>query len=284
MAERRLGKGLGSLLPQPTADRPSETEIPIDRIHANPHQPRHRFEEKQLEELKESIRLHGVLQPIMVRRKGTEYEIILGERRWRAAKAVGKPVIPAIVREDVDDAAMLELALVENLQRADLDAIERATAFRAMMEDLQLTQDQVADRVGLSRSSVANHLRLLELPKAVQEALARGLLTMGHARALLGLANQEQMIRAMQAIARKELSVRDTEHLVRKLADPKRKPQTADPRTPWQNELEDRMRRFLGTKVSLQAGKDYSGTITIRFHNREDLDRIAEVLAPSVRI
>ena len=144
MTEKRLGKGLGSLIGPPQADRPLEEEIQIDRIQANPHQPRHRFETSQLEELKESIRLHGVLQPIMVRRKGDRFEIILGERRWRAAKAVGKQSIPAIVREDVDDAAMLELALVENLQRADLDAIERATAFRAMMVDLNLTQDQVA--------------------------------------------------------------------------------------------------------------------------------------------
>src|SRR4029079_17464167 len=219
--ERRLGRGLGSLLG--TSDSFEEQkkagELPLDAIRPNPHQPRRTFDPVALEELTESIRRHGILQPIVVRAsdrdaEGRSFEVVSGERRWRASRMAGRTSIPVTVRE-VDNDQMLELALVENLQRQDLDAIERATGYQQMMKALTITQEQVAEKVGLKRSTVANHLRLLELPAAAQEAVRRNLITMGHARALLGLADATQVMALVERIARQDLSVRDVERLVR---------------------------------------------------------------------
>ncbi|MCY2959820.1 MAG: ParB/RepB/Spo0J family partition protein [Planctomycetota bacterium] len=285
-AERRLGRGLGSLLgaePAPVSSGGVQ-EVPLDQIRVNPHQPRRIFEVGAMEELTESVRQHGVLQAIVVRRAGDGFELVAGERRTRAARAAGLAVIPATIRDDITDSQMLELALVENVQRQDLDPIERARGYRQMSDQLGLTQEQVADRVGLKRATVANHMRLLELPELAQQAVQSGLLSMGHARALLGLARPERIPELVGRIVREGLSVRDVEALVRAEA----KPATTSPGAtltpagspPWIRELEQRMEERLGTKVTLRNQPGFRGQIVIEYFNRSDLDRVCQVLAP----
>jgi len=287
--ERRLGKGLGSLLGGTSAmsEEPQGThEVQVDEIHPNPEQPRKSFDSEELDELRDSIRRHGVLQPICVRRNREGYEIISGERRWRSARLAGLKTIPVIVRENVSDEEMMELAMVENLQRADLDALEKAHGFQAMMDRLSLTQEQVAEKVGLRRSTVANHLRILELPDSIRDALVRNLITMGHARALLGLPNEKAMLTMLSMIVREDLSVRQAEKLVRE-SQPRRSSAAAAPQTdtvvpvaPWINELQHRFRESLGTRVMVRNSEGYRGQIVIQYHDRQELDRLCEVLAP----
>lgn len=282
--ERRLGRGLGSLLssPQPTpaeAEATASQQVPVARVVPNPYQPRTHFDPEALEELRSSLERHGLLQPIVVRSKGEGFELVSGERRLRAAKEAGWETIPAIVRTNVSDAELLELALIENVQRRDLDPIERARSFHRMVEELGLTQEQVAERVSLQRSTVANHLRLLELPRAVQEAVGKGLLTMGHARALLGLPSEKGQIALLQEIVRKDLSVREVEARVREAREAKEVPRPVGARAPWIAPLEARMRDALGTKVVLE-GRAERGKIVLEYYSRQDLERIIEHLAP----
>lgn len=288
--EKRLGRGLGSLLGEkPEVVAPKDArELPVSEIRPNPYQPRKTFDPEALQELAESIRTHGVLQPVVVRRQGNGYELVAGERRWRASQAIGRPTIPAVVREGLNERDMLELALVENVQRQDLDAVERARGFQQMIEVLHLTQEQVAERVSLKRSTVANHLRLLELPDTVQRAIAKGLLTMGHARALLAVPGAKEQARWMERVVRDDLSVRQVEQLVRTEADARRTksaaPPPADSIPAWATQLEERMRRHLGTKVTLQNGPGYRGEIRIEYFSRADLERLSELLAPTPRL
>jgi len=288
--EKRLGRGLGSLLGEkPEVVAPKDArELPVSEIRPNPYQPRKTFDPEALQELAESIRTHGVLQPVVVRRQGNGYELVAGERRWRASQAIGRPTIPAVVREGLNERDMLELALVENVQRQDLDAVERARGFQQMIEVLHLTQEQVAERVSLKRSTVANHLRLLELPDTVQRAIAKGLLTMGHARALLAVPGAKEQARWMERVVRDDLSVRQVEQLVRTEAEARRTksaaPPPADSIPAWATQLEERMRRHLGTKVTLQNGPGYRGEIRIEYFSRADLERLSELLAPTPRL
>ena len=282
--ERRLGRGLGSLLsdsavPSSPSDRPSE--IPISKIQPNPYQPRQSFSPEALKELQASIKLHGVLQPVVVRAVDGGFELISGERRWRACQALGLLAVPAVVREGVSNDAMLELALVENLQRADLDPIEKAKGFQKLLER-GMTQEQVAARVGLQRSTVANHLRLLDLDDGVQKALVEGLISMGHAKALLGLAGPARQAELCAVIARKGLSVRETELRVRELQGrSERLKETVVVQAPaWVREMESRMRNHLGTKVQVKNSEGYRGHVVIEYHGREDLDRLYALLAP----
>ncbi len=298
--ERRLGRGLGSLL---GAEEASETsrrapdgesgllQLDLGRIRPNPFQPRKTMDPAGLEELRDSIANHGILQPVVVRAAHGGYELIAGERRWRAARLAGLQAVPAILRADVSDADMLELALVENVQRRDLDPIERALGFQAILDTLQVTQEAVAAKVGLKRSTVANHLRLLELPPKVQEAIGKGLISMGHGRALLGLPSADSMIRALERIVRDELSVRDVEKLVRTptsaavrdsiVHDPKPGAAVATPAPPpWAQDLERRMREHLGTKASVIPGPGTTGRIVLEYYTRESLDRLCDLLAP----
>jgi ParB family chromosome partitioning protein len=282
---RRLGKGLGSLLGEPSESTGPSAELDVSQIRANPFQPRSVFDSTALEELRDSIQRHGILQPIVVRRVQGGYELISGERRWRASKQAGLNRIPAIVRDEVSDAEMLELALVENVQRKDLDPIERARGFKALMEKLSLTQQGIADRVGLKRTTVANHLRLLELPTKVQEAVGSGLLSMGHARALLGLPTASAMVAAVGQIVRKDLSVREVERMVRDRASRGGQPgagsaEGEDRPEPWVGEMQRRMQEYLGTKVSLLDREGKRGRIVIEYYTRADLDRLCELLAP----
>ena len=293
--ERRLGRGLGSLLGagpvsnSPLSEGPSQ-DISLDRIVPNPKQPRKVFDVAQLEELVSSIQRHGVLQPIVVRPRGDQFELVSGERRTRASQMAGKTTIPAIVRTDIRDDQMLELALVENVQRQDLDALERAQAFREMMATLGLTQEQVADMVGLKRSTVANFLRLLDLPEVIQSAIQKGLISMGHAKAMLSLPTAEAQLGLLNRVVREELSVRQTEKAVAEAIRPSgsagaETSGTIVPATaPWVIDLETRMREKLGTKVSLQNQPGFKGQIVIEYYNRADLERLIQVLAPKETI
>ena len=271
------------------------SQIKLIEIQPNPLQPRKVFEAEGLQELRDSIRQHGVLQPIVLRKRPDGYEIIAGERRWRASGLAGLDTIPATVREDVSDEAMLELALVENVQRRDLNALEKARGYKSMLEQLSLTQDQVASKVGLKRATVANHLRLLELPEAVQEAVAQSLIGMGHARAILALGDTDAQEQMLETTVRGGLSVRAVEALVqaqntadRAVGASKEASQGSSSTTErmprgeesWVGELQRRIQIALGTKVSLQNQEGCKGKIVLEYYCREDLDRLLLVLAP----
>ena len=280
--ERRLGRGLGSLLSSEPTSREPRAEVPLASIRPNPFQPRKHFLPEALAELQASIQVHGVLQPVVLRRSGSgEFELIAGERRFRASQAAGLKTIPAVVRDGVSDEAMLELAMVENLQRSDLDPIEKARGFRQLQES-GLTQEEVAAKVGLQRSSVANFMRLLELSEPVQKALTEGLISMGHARALLGIPERARQEELCALGVRRGLSVRELEERVRELAGratPKPK-EVVPPPPPWVRDMESKMRSHLGTKVQVKNGEGYQGSIVIEYHGREDLDRLYTLLAP----
>jgi len=294
--EKRLGRGLSTLLSTP-ASKQGPAELPLQQIQPNPFQPRKILEAGDLERLRESIVNHGILQPVVVRPFGDGYQLISGERRWRAARLAGLEAIPVVIREAVSDDEMLELALVENVQRKDLNAIEKAEGYRSMMENLGLTQEAVARKVGLRRSSVANHLRLLELPTEAREAVARRAISMGHAKALLGLPLREDRVALMEETIRDDLSVRELERRVRSIQGRSRAassepeaggealPSEAPPENPpWAKDIEERLRNSLETKVQVLNGPDYRGKIVIDYFGREQLDRLLDRLAPPDRI
>jgi ParB family chromosome partitioning protein len=283
-----LGRGLGALIP--TGDRTADgltelREIPVSAVRPNRFQPRKQFDEASLEDLADSIRELGVLQPILVRQDGEEFELIAGERRWRASQRAGLPVIPALVRI-VDDAVSLEQALVENLQRDDLTPIEEARAFLQLMEEFHLTQEQVAGRVGRSRSAVANTLRLLNLPLSVQELVNRGELSAGHARPLLSFEDVREMEQLAARVVREALNVRETERLVkRRQGELHEARQPLDPaavveapsRPAALLELEHLLSAHLDTRVSVQMGRR-RGRVVIEFADLDDLERVFRVL------
>jgi len=273
-----LGRGLGALLPgAEAAPGAGLSDIPVRAIRPNPHQPRGFFDERALTELADSIREHGLIQPLIVVRSGEDdYTLIAGERRWRAAQLAGLATVPAVVK-DAAPQQMLEMALVENVQRADLNPLEEAMAYKQLSEEFGLTQDQIAVRVGKSRVAVANILRLLKLPEPIKARLADGLITEGHARALLTVGDAVVQQRLLSQIIKNNLSVRQTEELARRLLDDQspaaKKPHVAHRVSADSRALEDRMRRSLGTKVSLFRSKK-GGTIVIHFYSEEELDSI----------
>jgi ParB family chromosome partitioning protein len=275
-----LGRGIAALIPQ----RPAESgsiEVAVDRIRPNPHQPRKRFDETTLQGLAASIREHGVIQPIVVTEVLDGYQVVAGERRFRAARLAGLERVPVIVRQ-VADREQLELALVENVQREDLDPIEEAHAFRQLIDDFDLSQERVAQRVGRARSTIANTLRLLELHTVVQSAVADGRITEGHARALGGLEPDAQA-RVIHTVVERELSVRDTEELVRRLRTPREaNVMAARPADPDLDRLEEDLRRALGTKVRLARSRK-GGRIVIEYYSEEELNRLYERLVGDVR-
>jgi ParB family transcriptional regulator, chromosome partitioning protein len=280
MANRHgLGRGLGALLPPSSGPAvPAEVagiqEISVDAISSNPQQPRKDFDINALNELAGSLRTSGVIQPVVVRKVGPGFQLIVGERRWRAAKIAGLSHIPAVVR-DVSDAESLELALVENLLREDLNPIEEAEAYQRLLAEFAWTQEQLAERVGKDRSTISNCLRLLKLPEAIQGDLRAGRLTMGHARALLALGTPAEQLRLREQILAHSWSVRATEEGVQQ----KRAilPHRAARRAPELTALEDALREALATRVRL-VGNDRHGRIEIAYASREDLDRLAEIL------
>jgi ParB family chromosome partitioning protein len=283
-----LGRGLGALIPSarptatdaaPAAATPGPTELPIERIQPNPEQPRRRFDPAELERLAASIRLHGVLQPVVVRAVGDAYELVVGERRWRAAQAAGRTTIPAVIA-DVAPRDRLELALVENVQRHDLNPIELALAFQALAAG-GATQEQIGERVGFDRSTVANHLRLLDLSREMQADVEGGALSVGHAKAILGVASPERRRALRDRIVRDTLSVRQSEDLARELGaatrprEPKRaRVQVLDPDLA---NLVDILRGRLQTQVRLR-GSASRGRIEIDFVGADELTRLVDVI------
>ena len=272
-----LGRGLASLIPQRAPAGHGAIEIPTTRIKSNPHQPRKRFDEESLASLTSSIEEHGVLQPILVTETIDGYQLVAGERRLRAAQAAGLDRIPAVVRQ-LADREQLELALVENLQREDLDPLETADAYRQLIDEFGFSQEDVAGRVGRARSTVANTLRLLDLAPGVQTAVADGRLTEGHGRALGGLALELQD-RVLDSVIGQELSVRQTEELVRRLREPKPDSGQAPARRsdPDLDRVAEDLRRALGTKVSLARSRR-GGRIVIEYYSDEELGRLYERL------
>ena len=273
MAQRRaLGRGLETLIP---GDDPSRAiQVRIEEIATGSLQPRRSMNDAKLNELAASIKAHGVLLPILLRREGGRLEVVAGERRLRAARIAGLDSVPALVKE-LSNSQALEVALIENLQREDLNPIEQAEAYLRLHDEFGLTQEEVARRVGRDRSSVANALRLLKLPKQVQTDLVEGVLSEGHARALLGLEQGADQIRARAEIIRRGLSVRATEALVRRLkpaGSRERRPAASEPAI---RAAEDALRQALGTKVQI-CKKGAGGTIEVEFYSTEDLDRIYE--------
>ena len=280
MAEKRpaLGRGLSALIPDaPPAPATAERtlDVDIDLLRPNRAQPRTTIDDGSIEELARSIKSNGVIQPIVVRRADKGYEIVAGERRWRASQRAGLLKVPVVVR-DVPDDRLLAVALIENVQREDLNPIEEAQAYRRLADDYQLTQDQIADAVGKDRSSVANFMRLLKLPREVRENVGAGALSMGHARALLALADENAQLRIAREIVSRNLSVRETETLVRKGTEPA-KPREASHKDVHTRAAEEKMRFALGTRVRItRRGK--GGRIEIDFQNENELQRLYEKL------
>src|SRR5437667_5388300 len=280
MNRRGLGRGLGALLSATPGTDDVLIEIPVDQVEANPDQPRKSFSSEALEELIASIRASGVIQPIIVRQSGAGYQPIAGERRWRAARQAGLERIPAIVRE-ASDAESLELALVENLLREDLNPMEEAEAYRQLLQQFGWTQEQLGQRIGRDRTSIANAMRLLRLPEEIQADLRGGRLTMGHARALLALANPADQLRLRDDILAHAWSVRATEDSIRALEEAVRPRDTASRqgrrRSAELAALEAELQRALMTRVRI-VGNEGKGKIEVGYATPEELDRLAELL------
>lgn len=281
MTRKALGRGLGALLSAEGTATATEdaSEIPIDLIDPSSLQPRTIFDEAKLAELAQSITANGVVQPLLLRRKGPRYELIAGERRWRAAQLAGLSKVPAVIRSVSDD-KVLELALIENIQREDLNPIEEARAYKKLIDTVGLTQETVAERVGRDRSYVTNYLRLLKLPNDLQDLLQRGKLSTGHARALLGSEHVEVQRRLARKVIDQDLSVRATERLVRQTVEPRerkasRSAQAVDPNV---RAAESKLRRQFGTQVKIVTDDSGRGKIEFEFYNATDLDRLYSLL------
>ena len=298
-AKKGLGKGLGALLggdlteetkkeePQEKivvetkiVEVPKEVYLKISMIEPNQEQPRKEFNQEQLEELAESIRNYGVLQPIMVQKKGDLYEIIAGERRWRAAKMAGLKEVPVIIR-DFDRQKKMEISLIENVQRSDLNPIEEAMAYRQLIEEFGLKQEEIAERVSKNRATIANSLRLLKLDPRVQELLTQGVISNGHARALLAIEDLDQQYGAAELIVKNGLSVREVEKLVKSLLKPAKekepKKEERDLSFIFQD-LEERMKSIMGTKVMIHRKDKSKGRIEIEYYSEAELERIVELI------
>ena len=278
-AKKVLGRGLGALIPQknaaPTGHSGSALELPIEQITPNPYQPRKTFDDAAIRELSESVRSHGIVQPLLVTRNGDKYQLIAGERRFRAAKLAGLTTVPAIVKDPIVGLGALEIALIENIQREDLNPIEEAMAYQQLHDEFGLTQDEVAKRVGKERSTVANSLRLLRLPDKVKRLVAATQISMGHARALLSLQGAKPQEDLAERIVRDDLSVRQTEAIV---SPPPAKPKTQEAQKDvFTRDSEERLQKALRTRVEIRR-KRRGGTIQVAFASEEELIRLFENL------
>ena len=274
MSKTVLGKGLGALIPadqELSVDEVHYRVIPLDRIVPNPMQPRQQFDDVRLAELAESVRQNGLVQPLVVRKSGSGYTLVAGERRYRAARIAGLEKAPAVIMDDIDDIRMLELALVENIQRQDLNPLELAEAYRRLIEQCGLTQLQLAQRVGCSRAAVANHLRLLSLPESIKRLIAEGRLTEGHARALLALDNESRMLEMAERIVSTSMSVREAEQA----APEKKKRRRLEVKrlSPALAEIEADLKQRLATAVKIVPGLR-RGRVEIEYYGEDDLSRL----------
>jgi len=279
MAKGGLGKGINALFNQVDLSEETVEEIKISDLRPNPYQPRKQYDDESLAELKESIIQHGILQPIIVRKSLKGYDIVAGERRYRAAKLAGKETVPAIVR-DLSESLMREIALLENLQREDLSPLEEALAYDSLLKHLDLTQEQLAKRLGKSRPHIANHLRLLTLPESIQNLIAEGTLSMGHGRTLLGLKNKNKLEPLVKKVVEEQLNVRQLEQLIQQLNN--NVPRETKKKEPVQDvvlkERESYLQNYFGTTVNIKRQKK-KGKIEIEFFSNEDLERILELLS-----
>ena len=280
MMKKGLGKGLGALIASETNDdNTGVIEVKINEIEPNSDQPRKYFDDDKLAQLSDSIKQHGVIQPIIVKKDNNMYTIIAGERRWRAAKLAGLTKVPVLVKEYTDKQVM-EIALIENLQREDLNPIEEADAYQRLMEEYNLTQEQIADTLGKSRPAIANTLRLLSLPNSIKNYVVSGDLSSGHARCLIVLSDEIKQQVAARYIIDNKLSVRETEKHVKKLQEDT--PKKIDKINPDIVDIENRLKNILGTKVKLLA-KNNKGKITIEYFSNDELDRIIDFFTDNAK-
>ena len=276
-----LGKGLGALIPDVETARERRADYfycDIDLIRPNRFQPRQRFAEAELEDLKDSIKEQGILQPLLVRKDNNGYELIAGERRLRAAKLAGLAQVPVVLKK-ISDSKLLEISIVENIQRENFNPIEEAEAYHRLIAEFSLTQDQAANRVGKSRSAVANFLRLRQLPDEIKESIREGSLSMGHARALLGISAADQQLTTWRAVVAKNLSVRQTEALIRRLKSEKKRPKVtaATSEDRYFSDMAQELSRHFGTKVMIRKSGQ-RGKVEIDFYSHDDLDRLIGLL------
>jgi len=284
MKTKRLGKGLGALIPeqiQEGAAAPATDEslihVKVADVKPNPYQPRIKFDEKALNELKDSIREKGLIQPITIRRKNSHYELIAGERRLRAAIEVGFAKIPAYIMKVETKEEMLELAIVENVQRERLNPIEQASAYQRLIDECKLTQDEIARKIGKERSTITNMLRLLRLPEVIRESVEMSEISVGHARTLLSLDSRENQIQLWKKLIKNEYSVRKLEKIVKELSEAKpAKPQDTKRKSVHVEKVEEKLRNLFGTKVTVRT-KNERGSIDIEFYSPEDLNRLLEI-------
>jgi len=272
-----LGRGLGALIPQAKRETGGGglAEIPLEQIAPNPYQPRKAFDEAAIDELARSVREHGIVQPVVVMRAGDRYQLLAGERRFRAAQKAGLRTIPAVIKDRIDNEEALEIALIENVQREDLNPIEEALAYHQLHREFGLTQEEIARKVGKERSTIANFLRLLKLPDRVKQLVAGGELTMGHARALLGVDSVKRLEALAERVVRRGLNVRQTEMLVTEAPKAKRKEK---PKDVFTRDAEEKLTRILRTRVEIDRRRR-GGRIVVAFGNEEELIRIYEDLA-----
>lgn len=273
-----LGKGLGALIPEEETIEQDNSiaAIDINLIKANEDQPRKNFDKEKIMQLAESIKEHGVIQPVVLKKDGNTYTIIAGERRWRAAKSINLKEIPAVIM-DLSDKAVLEVSLIENIQREDLNPIEEAVAFKKLIEDFNLTQEELSKRIGKSRTAVTNCMRLLNLDDRVKEYLIDGVITEGHGRALLAIEMHDMQYKIAQTIIDESLSVREVEKLIRDLAKPS-KEKVEEKENIYHKDIKERLEGYFGTRVSL-INKKNKGKIEIEYYSEEDLQRILDILS-----
>ncbi|QPC47922.1 ParB/RepB/Spo0J family partition protein [Mangrovibacillus cuniculi] len=278
---RGLGKGINALFQTPEVEAGEKVEkLALEELRPNPYQPRKIFQQEAIDELSASIREHGILQPIIVRKGRKGYEIVVGERRFRAAKQAKLTEIPVVVR-DLNEQQMMELAVLENLQREDLSSIEEAIAYQTLMDKLSLTQEEVAKRLGKSRPHITNHLRLLTLPDKVQQLINDGKLSMGHGRALVGLKNKTQLVALADKTIKESLNVRQLESIIQQLNENVSRETTKKPekKNVFIQEQEEWLRGYFGTAVSIKQQKKDKGKIEIEYYSNEDLERVLELLS-----
>jgi ParB family chromosome partitioning protein len=278
--KKGLGRGLQALIPESREETQGVEMIEIDKIFPNEYQPRKHFDEESLKELADSIREHGIVQPLVVRKQGMFYQLVAGERRWRAAKIVGLKEVPVVIK-DLDDQEVMEIALIENLQREDLNPIEEAKAYKTLIEQFNLTQEEIAKKIGKSRSVIANSIRLLNLDERVQDMLVQGKLTVGHAKVILSISSKTLQYEAAKRIIEEELNVRETEKLVKNLLGQKEKAKEKKDVKKTDvhiKEIEENLCNLLGTKVKIVEKSKDKGVIQIEYYGEEDLNRILDII------
>lgn len=277
-----LGKGLGALIPEEKSNNNEDDKrvyVELNKLKINSNQPRKYFDNEKISELAESIKQHGIIQPILVNKQGEFYNIVAGERRFRAAKLIGLEKVP-VIEMNLDDKDVLEISLIENIQRQDLNAIEEAKAYKRLLTDFKIVQEELSTRIGKSRTAISNTLRLLNLDEKVQQYIIEGVLSEGHGRALLGIQNKDDQYKIAEKIIDEKLSVRETEKLIRKLNEEqtivKKQPENNE-MNPYYKDIKNRLQDYFGTKVNINKKKN-RGKIEIEYYSEDDLQRILEIM------